>query len=339
MHLVRFDLRSVFSCSVELATATADYDPGDHAAVLSGGDPPADDSQEHDASVLRWHQCLDGIHLAANRLKRALGAEGPLDAGDALQNGEKATWEYIRPTNRFKYADHPAGVRKALFKLANAAADLGGYAAHTVQAPPLRERGLRLLTQGLAQIWDGLNEGERKHAEPLLSETSRALRWPSNPRKRPGLYKGPVDIELADQYRVVDAATWNTRWDWQESLDEVRRAWARTLHTSRRKRPNLNAKPRWIEKARTLVWGSSTKEYSVKADKQIPVLRAFEAAGWRSPIPIPPVLTKDDVKQALKDMNRGLRKANLPLHFGRIAKGKKILWKILITPTPPDPST
>src|SRR5262245_23512332 len=200
MSLTTYKPTSVFARAVELAEASVEYRPEDHA------NPPTELPEEQTAetldTVLRWHGALDAVWEASNRLKRALGATGPLDGEDHLRQEAPVTWEAFQ--SRFKYANHSPVVRNALWKLANAAVDLSGYATVRVQAPVYRERGLRLLAHGLAQLWSGLTGPQRDVVRYLLVRSHVAVGWPPAPSAEPPPYDGPPDIPDADQYRVID---------------------------------------------------------------------------------------------------------------------------------------
>jgi hypothetical protein len=193
MSLATFDLVTVFACSVELAQATKDYRPTDFPNVTTEGPDRFNDEGEiwSDeggvvAARLQWHRALDAIVVSSNRLKRALGATGPLDVSDQLRDKTEPAWEGLQ--NKFKYCSHSQGVRHALWKLANAAVDLTGYA--TVREPDakLRERGLSLLGQGLSQLWANLSGDEREAVRPLLPRSSAALGWSPNPEGEPPIH-------------------------------------------------------------------------------------------------------------------------------------------------------
>src|SRR5262245_60618783 len=202
MSLTKFDPPTIFACGVELAEATANYRPEEHAHI------PAQPANHHTAesleAVLRWHQARDAIEEASNRLKRALGAKGPLDADDLLRADGPPTWEEFR--GQFKYAAHEPTVRRALWKLANAAVDLSGYSTVRVPDPLMRERGLRLLAQGLAQLWAGMTNPDREKVRSSLAKAHAALGWPPEPAGEPPSYAGPGGIAETDQYRVIDQA-------------------------------------------------------------------------------------------------------------------------------------
>jgi hypothetical protein len=82
--------------------------------------------------------------------------------------------------------------------------DLSGYSVVQEQDETLRERGLRLLSQGIAQLWEGLNRAEKKSVKALLRRTHAALGWPSNPGREPPPYTGPEDVPVEDSYRAID---------------------------------------------------------------------------------------------------------------------------------------
>jgi hypothetical protein len=195
MSLTAFDLPAIFGAAVELAEATAAV-PEDFAKT----EPlDLDSNQNPRAEWLHWHDALDSIVGAALRLKVAQGAvtETPI-LGQTLVR----TWPAFH--ERFQTAKHSAPVRRALWKVANAAVDLSGYAAARQPDQLLRERGLRLLRQGLAQVWDGLANAERQAVETQLRTASKALGWPANPKKNPPPYDGPADMDPADEYRVLN---------------------------------------------------------------------------------------------------------------------------------------
>lgn len=118
MSLVAFNLCSLFASAVELAEATAEFDPCEFEDL----------NDDADLTVqCRWHDKLDAIELAANRIKRVLGAKGPLEAADVLIDNSPVTWTEF--DSQFRYADHSPVIRCAFIKLANAAIDLSGYAS------------------------------------------------------------------------------------------------------------------------------------------------------------------------------------------------------------------
>lgn len=205
MSLKTFDLPMIFASGLELAQATANFRREDYPTILPElvGDFSDEDESETKTAVdviLRWHRELNAIVHASARLKRALGATGPLDVADQLRNKGMPMWEEF--FNRFKYAAHPAKIRKALCKLTDSAADLSGYATLPNPDAELRQRGLRLLQQGLADLWSGLSSDEREKARPLLTQTSVAIGW------HPDLEgQAPVDQPDDDSvscFRVVD---------------------------------------------------------------------------------------------------------------------------------------
>jgi hypothetical protein len=154
MSLTTFDLPMIFTCGIELAQATANFRPEDFPKILAelGGDFSDDEDESETAAAvdatLRWHAGLDGILKTSNRLKRALGATGPLDAGDQLHDKTTPEWKELK--NHFKYAAHSAKAQKALCHLSYAAVDLSGYASDRDPEAAQRQHGLNLLRQGLA---------------------------------------------------------------------------------------------------------------------------------------------------------------------------------------------
>jgi hypothetical protein len=215
MALTTYDLKQVFDCAVELAQATAAFQPEEHldvpvepaeppAEFASGAEPDRPDAASYSDRITRWYLALDAIVEAGNRLKRSLGATGALDATDRLLKKVPPAWEAFQ--DRFRNAGHPTPVRRALLKLANAAVDLSGYALYRVQDPVLRERGTRLLAQGLGQLWEGFSTTEKEASRGLLPQSNAALGWPPDPAAEPSPYAGPDEIAPDDRNRIMDSA-------------------------------------------------------------------------------------------------------------------------------------
>jgi hypothetical protein len=195
--LSQFDLPNVFRCAAELAEAAAALDPTEWAQLPVDIDGPASPHFE------RWterHRLLERVEEEAARLKRTLGATGPLD----FPRGEtdaSPRWESY--DQHFNSTTHDRVVRLALTKLATAAIDLSGFATWRDWQWPMRETGLRLLTWGLAQLWEGMSAAERSAVRDRLSHTHQAIGWPPNPATDPPAYDGPEEIPLPDRHRTV----------------------------------------------------------------------------------------------------------------------------------------
>jgi len=129
-----------------------------------------------------------------------LGAAGPLgDAYGEADDGPK--WDSF--DQRFNNTSHDRTVRLALLKLATAAIDLSGFGTWREWQWHMRETGLRLLTWGLAQLWEGMSEDQRFRVRDRLPRTSKAIGWPANSTNDPPCYDGPEEIPLPDQYRII----------------------------------------------------------------------------------------------------------------------------------------
>ncbi len=192
--LVHFDLPTVFRIAVELAQAVAALPPAEWADFPEDIDGP--DAPE----APRWHQRangLDRIAKAANRLKRSLGAAGQLE----FQTDHEATWQSY--DDRFKSTDHDHVVRLSLLKLAFAAMDLSGFGTWRKWQHHMRDTGLRLLTWGIAQLWEGMTDDERANVRSRLPRAHAAIGWPSDPATDPPAYQGPERIPEAEGYRPI----------------------------------------------------------------------------------------------------------------------------------------
>jgi hypothetical protein len=167
-QLDSFDLSLVFRCGVDLAQSVADVVPSEWESLHVDIEGPESPDFE------RWlerHRRLDRIEQNSTRLKLVLGYNPPAD-----QTVSSARWESF--DQHFTITQHDESTRLALDRMAMAAIDLSGFAVCREWQWQMRERGLRLLTQGLAQLWDGLTAKEKSSLSDCLSQTRRAIDWP-----------------------------------------------------------------------------------------------------------------------------------------------------------------
>lgn len=194
--LVHFDLPMIFRRAVELTEAAASLDQSDWANL------PVDIEGPNSPHFQRWIERsnrLRRIEEESERLKRAMGASGPLRYWDSLS---EATPMWPSYDQRFVNTVHDRTIRLALVKLATAAIDLSGFATWREVQWGMHQTGIRLLRQGLAQLWEGMAYQERSAVRDRLRQTRRLLGWPSN-LKSPASYDGPDEIAPEEQYRVV----------------------------------------------------------------------------------------------------------------------------------------
>src|SRR5262249_29561805 len=195
----------IFRWAIELAETGASVAPSEWADV------PVDTEGPGSPHFERWmerHRRSRRIEEESGRLKRSLGATGPLRPTDIMASadegrgdGESARWEsYDR---RFADTAHDRIVRLALVKLSTAAIDLSGFATWREPQWEMRETGLRLLTWGLAQLWEGMSAEERSGVQDRLQRTHKAVGWPCDPATPPPSYDGPEEIPPQDQHRIV----------------------------------------------------------------------------------------------------------------------------------------
>jgi hypothetical protein len=212
--LLSLDLPTIFHCAVELAEAAAALDPAEWASLPVNIEGPGSPDFE------RWmerHRRLGRVGEETQRLKRVLGATGPLEhaAGETAAGPE---WESF--DQRFNNCTHDRVVRLALLKLATAAIDLSGFATWREWQWSMRETGVRLLTWGLAQLWEGMSGEERSGVRDRLQRTHRAIGWPADAATDPTAYAGPEEIPLPDQYRIIS----NYISGYRDYLDDVQKA-------------------------------------------------------------------------------------------------------------------
>jgi hypothetical protein len=202
--LTHLDLPSIFRCAVELAEAAALVAPSEWAHEPMDIEGPA---SPHFGRWMERHRHLSRIEEECGRLKRSLGATGlqgitDISAvADIGQDGESPKWESY--DQRFSNTAHDRIVRLALLKLSTAAIDLSGFATWREPQWAMREKGLRLLIWGLAQLWEGMSAEERSRVQDCLQRTYIAVGWPSDSATEPASYNGPEEIPLEDQYRLV----------------------------------------------------------------------------------------------------------------------------------------
>jgi hypothetical protein len=195
--LVHFDLPIIFRCAVELAEAMAALTEPEWGALPANCEGPESPHFERQMEASRR---LGRIEEETQRLKRSLGATGPLEfRGGETEGGPR--WESY--DKRFNGTGHDRVVRLALLKVATAAIDLSGFATWREWRWHMRETGLRLLTWGLAQLWEGMSGEERSRVRDCLRRTHKAIAWPGDPATDPTAYDGPEEIPVPDQYRIM----------------------------------------------------------------------------------------------------------------------------------------
>ncbi len=197
-ELLSFDLPTVFRCAVELSEAASYFKEEQWADRSSRCEGPA---SPHFERELEASDRLQRIGEETQRLKWSLGATGTLEFhGGEMDGGPE--WDCFE--QRFKNTCHDRVVRLALLKLATAAIDLSGFVTWRELHWDMWDKGLRLLTLGLAQLWEGMSADERSSVRDRLPRTSKAIGWPSNPANDPDAYEGPEEIPLPDQYRIIE---------------------------------------------------------------------------------------------------------------------------------------
>jgi hypothetical protein len=195
--LLTLDLPTIFRCAVEVAEAAACLTETEWADLPANCDGPGSPFFERQMEASRR---LRRIEEEAERLKRSLGATGPLGHADDEKDGGPE-WDSFEQD--FNNCTHDRVVRLAQTKLATAAIDLSGFATWREWQWHMRETGLRLLAWGLAQLWEGMSGEERSRVRDRLSRTHEAVGWPADPATDPPPYDGPEEIPLPDQYRII----------------------------------------------------------------------------------------------------------------------------------------
>jgi hypothetical protein len=195
--LSHFDLPTIFRCAVELAEAAAGLTETEWADLPANCEGPTSPIFERQMEASRR---LRRIEEETERLKRSLGATGPLGHADGEKDGGPKWDSYDQ---QFNNTIHDRIARLALTKLATAAIDLSGFATWREWQWQMRETGLRLLAWGLAQLWEGMSGEERSRVRDRLPRTHKAIGWPADPATDPPFYDGPEEIPFSDQYRIV----------------------------------------------------------------------------------------------------------------------------------------
>jgi hypothetical protein len=212
--LTHFDLPTIFRCAVELAEAAARLTEAEWADLPADCEGPASPIFERQMEASRR---LRRIEEETERLKRSLGATGPLQNVDIERNGDPK-WESY--DQRFNNTMHDRFVRLALTKLATAAIDLSGFATWREWQWHMREVGMRLLAWGLAQLWEGMSGDERSRVRHYLPRTHKAISWPTDAANEPTPFDGPEEIPLLEQYRITS----NYISCYRNYLDDVQKA-------------------------------------------------------------------------------------------------------------------
>jgi hypothetical protein len=221
---VDLNLTSIFRCAVELAEAAATLNPSEWADFPAEINDPTGPASPLYPQWMERDDRSRRIEEESIRLKRALGATGRLKYIEKMAVPDPK-WENY--DERFANTSHDRIVRLALTKLATAAMDLSGFATWREWQWAMRETGLRLLTWGVAQLWEGMSDDERAQVQGYFCRTHRAVGWPDDPENMPTRYDGPDEIPDQDQCRIVSNYVSCYRDffdDWQKAEDaRVRR--------------------------------------------------------------------------------------------------------------------
>jgi hypothetical protein len=223
MPLETLNLPAVLRAAAELVEAAACYRPEDHPDILAAQAAPCGTPRPSVASQLHWHEALDAIRDAANRLKRALGATGELRPGRVRAEATPAAWRHL--DSEFQDLDYARSVRVGLRRMALAAVDLSGYAELKQPPEEWRQQALAQLGRGVVQVWPALAAEERGEAQPLLPTFQQAFGWPDGPDHAPPAWSGPVELAAEEEYRIIDLGSYCTRP--KEHLNELAQVPAR----------------------------------------------------------------------------------------------------------------
>jgi hypothetical protein len=195
--LTPLDIPLTFSTAVDLIVAVDRL-----RAALSVAETDSDLAREaSDAIPAATGAAFDVVVTEANRLKRALGASGPLTPSEKNRHPGPVRWPLY--DGQFADAAHPASVRNGLVKLAAAAIDVSGYAQVVDGVPFFLDRGERLLRWGVGQLWRTFSEADREALARPSVTADGAGRWPPASGDA-DLFNGPDDLPDEDHYRIVD---------------------------------------------------------------------------------------------------------------------------------------
>lgn len=207
MPLDKLPLPTVLRATAELIEATNSYCPEDHPEILAA---QAGDARELSFEMqFRWHDALDAIRDAANRLKRALGATGELRPGRVRAETTPAAWRHF--DSNFLDLDYARSVRVGLRRMALAAVDLSGYAE--LKEPPVvwRHQAFAQLGRGIIQIWPALSLEEAGETRPLLPLFRQTFGWSGLADQPPPTWSGPIEIAHEEEYRCIDLSSYTAR--------------------------------------------------------------------------------------------------------------------------------
>lgn len=202
MPLEKLDLPAILRASAELIDTTTSYRPEDHTEVLAAQADPAKAPEPSVETRLRWHDALDAILEAANRLKVALGATGELRPGRARESNLPAIWEHF--DSDFVNVDHPRAARFGLLRIARAAVELSGYARRKRPPTHMRECGLSFLERGARLVWPALTAHERDEVRHLLPTFRSAFSWSGAADDLPPVWAGALELDDAESYGMWD---------------------------------------------------------------------------------------------------------------------------------------
>lgn len=211
MSLTTLRLPTVLRAVAELADAVTQYRPDDHPTIIAAQSDPNGTEAPSTTDQFAWHDALDEIVDAANRVKRALGATGKL-SGRILDKSPPPEWPNF--ATEFTDLDYPRPVRIGLRRLAFAAIALSGYGAMKQPPEEWRSLGMLQLGYGVAQVWPVLSATEREEVQGLLPTLRCHFGWPGQPTNDPPAWTGAAEIGINELSMTIDTTGGFYACDW-----------------------------------------------------------------------------------------------------------------------------
>jgi hypothetical protein len=184
-RLFHFDLPTIFQCAVELGIAIGDKAEG-------AASPESENAGERLLRVLNPREVeFNSFEWKLFLAYRESGMTWPREPAP------RPGW-----VQELELADVTLSSRQALLTLGLALTDLRGD-------PEWHERGHKLLSAAVWNLWSGMTLADRNAVRHLLKETHRLWGWPARGAREPGRFKGRK-ATLSEQ-RIISPAWRNSR--------------------------------------------------------------------------------------------------------------------------------